>query len=59
MGVALKRALGVTVGLLVAGKVPDDQSLVATARKQHVGAIKKDFKSEPLSLFNQQKTCLQ
>lgn len=44
MGVAQKRALGVTVGLLVAGKVPDDQRLVATAREQHVGAIKKkDF----------------
>lgn len=41
MGVAQKRALGVTVGLLVAGKVPDDQRLVATAREQHVGAIKK------------------
>lgn len=43
VGVALKRALGVTVCLLVAGKVPDDQSLIATAREQHVGAIKKDF----------------
>lgn len=36
---ALEAALGVTVGLLVAGKVPDDQGLVATAREQHVGAI--------------------
>lgn len=59
MGVAQKRALGVTVGLLVAGKVPDDQRLVATAREQHVGAIKKRFQSEPLSIFNQQKTCIQ
>lgn len=38
MGVTLEAALGVTVGLLVAGKVPDDQVLVATAREQHVGA---------------------
>lgn len=37
--VTLKAALGVTVGLLVAGQVPDDQGLVATAREQHVGAI--------------------
>ena len=29
--VALEAALGVTVGLLVAGKVPDNQGLVATA----------------------------
>jgi hypothetical protein len=36
--VTLEAALGVTVGLLVAGKVPDDQGLVATAREQHVGA---------------------
>ena len=39
VGVTLEAALGVTVGLLVAGKVPDDQILVATAREQHVGAI--------------------
>ena len=38
MRVTLEAALGVTVGLLVAGKVPDDQRLVATAREQHVGA---------------------
>ena len=38
MGVTLEAALGVTVGLVVAGEVPDDQSLVATAREQHVGA---------------------
>ena len=38
VGVTLEAALGVTVGLLVAGKVPDDQVLVATAREQHVGA---------------------
>ena len=39
MGVPLQAALGITVGLLVAGEVPDDQGLVATAREQHVGAI--------------------
>lgn len=38
MRVTLEAALGVTVGLLVAGKVPDKQRLVATAREQHVGA---------------------
>lgn len=38
MGVALQAALGVTVCLLVAGEVPDDQVLVARARQQHVGA---------------------
>ena len=38
VGVTREAALGVTVGLLVAGKVPDDQVLVATAREQHVGA---------------------
>lgn len=40
VGVTLEAALGVTVGLLVASKVPDDQGLVATAREQHVGAIR-------------------
>ena len=38
VGVALKAALGVTVGVLVAGQVPDDQGLVARTRQQHVGA---------------------
>lgn len=38
MGVALQAALGVTVSLLIAGEVPDDQGLVARARQQHVGA---------------------
>lgn len=42
VGVTLEAALGVTVGLLVAGEVPDDQILVATAREQHVGAIDKE-----------------
>jgi hypothetical protein len=37
--VALKASLGVTVGLVVASQVPDDQSLVATGGKEHVGAI--------------------
>lgn len=39
MGVAGEASLGVPVGLVVAGQVPDDQGLVATAREQHVGAI--------------------
>ena len=39
VGVTLEAALGVTVGLLVAGEVPDDQGLVARCRQQHVGAI--------------------
>jgi len=39
VGVTLEAALGVTVGLLITGKVPDDQSLVAGCRQQHVGAI--------------------
>ena len=53
--VTLEAALGVTVGLLVAGKVPDDQGLVATAREQHVGArVGKRIKSETiLSRINQ------
>lgn len=38
MGVTLQAALGVAVSLLIAGKVPDDQGLVARARQQHVGA---------------------
>lgn len=41
MRVTLQTALGVTVGLLVAGKVPDDQVLVATTGEQHVGAAEK------------------
>lgn len=39
MGVTLEAALGVTVGLLITGKVPDDQGLVAGCGQQHVGAI--------------------
>lgn len=34
----MKRLLGVTILGLVAGEVPDDQSLVARAGQQHVGA---------------------
>jgi hypothetical protein len=48
VGVTLEAALGVTVGLLVAGEVPDDQGLVATAREQHVGAIRKKHPSQKL-----------
>lgn len=39
MRVALKASLGVTVGLVVASQVPDDQRLVATGGKKHIGAI--------------------
>ena len=39
MGVALKASLGVTVGLVVTSQVPDDQGLVATGGKEHVGAV--------------------
>lgn len=38
VGVALQAALGVTVGLLIAGEVPDDQGLVTGTGQQHVGA---------------------
>lgn len=36
--VTLERSLGVTVLGLVAGEVPDDESLVSGARQEHVGA---------------------
>lgn len=39
VGVTLQAALGVAVGLLIAGEVPDDQGLVARSGEQHVGAI--------------------
>lgn len=39
MGVTLEAALGVTVGLLITGKVPDDEGLVAGSGQQHVGAM--------------------
>ena len=38
VGVALEGTLGDTVGGIVAGQVPDDEGLVATAGEQHVGA---------------------
>lgn len=38
MGVTVQTPLGVTVGGLVAGQVPDDQSLVARSGQEHVGA---------------------
>ena len=38
MGVAVEAPLGVTVRGLVAGEVPDDQSLVARGGQEHVGA---------------------
>jgi len=37
--VTLEAALGVTVGLLITGKVPDDQGLVAGSGQQHVGVL--------------------
>lgn len=39
VGVSVERALGVTVLGLVAGEVPDDESLVARSGKKHVGAV--------------------
>ena len=39
MGVAVERSLWVTVGLLIAGKIPDNERFVARSRKEHVGAI--------------------
>lgn len=38
VGVAVQTPLGVTVRGLVAGQVPDDEGLVAGARKEHVRA---------------------
>lgn len=38
MRVAVKTSLWVSVGLLVASEVPDDQSLVAGSREKHVRA---------------------
>lgn len=46
MGVALKTALGVAVGLFVTSEVPHDQGLVATGGEQHVGAMR-PLLSEP------------
>jgi hypothetical protein len=38
VGVTVQRSLGVTVLRLVAGEVPDDQSLVTGSGQKHVGA---------------------
>jgi hypothetical protein len=38
VGVAVEAPLGVTVRGLVAGQVPDDESLVARSGEEHVGA---------------------
>lgn len=46
MGVALQAALGVAVSLLIAGKVPDDQGLVAGTGQEHVGAKGRNQKSD-------------
>ena len=57
MRVTLQTALGVTVGLLVAGKVPDDQVLVATTGEQHVGAAeKKIVRNSPANQSIPEKT---
>lgn len=39
MGVAGQGSLGVTVLVLIAGEIPDDQGLVAGSRQEHVGAV--------------------
>lgn len=41
MGVAVEGALWVSVGALIAGQVPDDQSLISATRQEHVWAIQK------------------
>ena len=40
MRVTVERSLGVAILSLVTGEVPDDQSLVAGGRQEHVGAIR-------------------
>jgi hypothetical protein len=42
VGVAVERSLGVTVLRLITRQVPDDQSLVTAAGKEHVGAAEKN-----------------
>lgn len=37
---ALQGSLGVAVLALVAGQIPDDQSLVAGGGQKHIGAVK-------------------
>lgn len=39
MGVAVEGALWVSVRALIAGQVPDDQSLISATRQEHVWAI--------------------
>lgn len=41
MGVAVEGTLWVSVLALVAGQVPDDQSLISATRQEHVWAIQK------------------
>lgn len=41
MGVAVEGALWVSVRALIAGQVPDDQSLISATRQEHVWAIQK------------------
>jgi hypothetical protein len=37
----MQRALGVTVGRLIAGQVPDDEGLVARTRQEHVWVLQR------------------
>lgn len=39
VGVSVEGALWVTVGRLITGQVPDDESLVARTRQEHVWAV--------------------
>lgn len=41
VGVAVEGALWVSVGALIAGQVPDDQSLISATRQEHVWATQK------------------
>ena len=41
VGVTVEAALGVAVGLLVAGEVPDDERLVARTGQKHVRAVRR------------------
>lgn len=49
--VTVERALGGSVGGLVAGQVPDDQRLVAGSRQEHVGVLERSRKrSDPTAV---------
>ena len=56
MGVTVERSLGVTVLRLVTGEVPDDQSLVARGRQEHVGVLHGGSQAgDPAILFKNQQ----